>query len=123
MDDGAQRVESSFDRARVREETGPGGAVLSSGSASIVTDAQTVKRKAEDTDETDARTKKIQTAVTPVPEDASRRIWQLREPRTQCHSSKQTDQRVVVPPEVPQDKRSSIEDMDIGQLRVKDERS
>ena len=32
-----------------------------------------------------------------------------------------TEQRVVVPPEVPQDTRNSIEDMEIGQLEVKRE--
>ena len=45
MDEGAQRVESYFDRARVQEETSPEGAVLSTGSATAVTDAQTVKRE------------------------------------------------------------------------------
>ena len=62
MDEGAQRVESYFDRTRVREETSPRGAGLSSGSATVVTDAQTVKREAEETVETDERTKKRQTA-------------------------------------------------------------
>ena len=33
----------------------------------------------------------------------------------------ETEQRVMVPPEVPQDTRSSIEDMEIGQLKVKRE--
>ena len=65
MDEGAQRVESFFDRARVREET-TGRAVSSSGAATGVTDAQTVKRKAEETVDTDAQAKKRQTAVTPV---------------------------------------------------------
>ena len=68
MDEGAQRVESYFGRTRVREETSPRVAVLSSGSATVVTDAQTVKRKAEETVETDERSKKSQTAVTPVPQ-------------------------------------------------------
>ena len=89
MDDGAQRVESFFDRARVREETNTGGAVSSSGAATVVTDAQTVKRKAEETVETDAQAKKRQTAVTPVPQS-------------------ETEQRSVVPSEVPQDTRSSL---------------
>ena len=48
MDEGAQRVESYFERARVREETGSGGTATSSGSATVVTHAQTPKRKAED---------------------------------------------------------------------------
>ena len=66
--EGAQRVESHFDRTRVRGETSTGGPVLSSGSTAVVTDAQTVKRHAEETAETDARTKKRQTAGTPVPQ-------------------------------------------------------
>ena len=37
------------------------------------------------------------------------------------HSPLQTEQRVVVPSEVPQDPRSSIEDMEISQLRMKRE--
>ena len=48
MDEGAQRVESYFERARVREETGSGGTATSSGSATVVTHAQTPKRKADD---------------------------------------------------------------------------
>ena len=48
MDEGAQRVESHFERARVREETGLGGTATSSGSATVVTHAQTPKRKADD---------------------------------------------------------------------------
>ena len=36
-------------------------------------------------------------------------------------SPTQIVQRVVVPPEVPQDKRSSIEDMEISQLRMERE--
>ena len=68
MDEGAQRVESYFDMARFREETSEEGEVLSSESATVVTDAQTVKRKTEETVETDARTTKRQTSVTPVPQ-------------------------------------------------------
>ena len=49
IDEGAQRVESYFDRTRVRDETSTGEALLSSGSATVVTDAQTV--------ETDERSK------------------------------------------------------------------
>ena len=70
----------------------------------VVTDAQTMKRKAEETVETDAQSKKRQRAVTPVP---------------QVHvggsgsSRSETEQRVVVPSEVPQDTRSSIEDMEM----------
>ena len=101
-----------FDRARVREETSTGGAVSSSGAATAVTDAQTVKRKAEETVENDAQAKKRQTAVTPVPQvhvGAS------------SSSRSETVQRVVVPSQVPQDTRSSTEDMEIGQLRMKRE--
>ena len=78
-----------------------------------------MRRKAEETVETDERSKKRQTAVTPVPQvhvggSSSSAVGH-------SHSSTQTEQRVVVPPEVPQDKRSSIEDMEIGHLRVKRE--
>ena len=83
---------------------------MSSGSATVVTDAQTVKRNAEETVETDARTKKRQTAVTPVP--------QVHVGRSSKQFRVCCGQRVVVPPEVPQDSRSSIEDMEIGQLRL-----
>ena len=119
MYEGAQRVESYFDRARVGGETSTGGAVLSSGSGTVVTDAPTVKRKAEETVETDARTKKRQTAVTTVPQvhvggsssSGSAVVSRLTK----------TKQRVVVPREVPQDTRSSIENMEIGQLRARRE--
>ena len=37
------------------------------------------------------------------------------------HTRAETEQRVVVPSEVPQDTRSSIEDMEVGQLRMKRE--
>ena len=61
MDEGAQRVETYFERARVREETGSGTAT-SSDSATVVTHAQTPKRKADDeTVETDERSKKRRT--------------------------------------------------------------
>ena len=103
---GAQRVETFFDRARVRGKTSTGGAVLSSGSATVVTDAQTVKRKAEVTVVTDARTKKRQTAVTPVPQV---HVGGSSSSGSAVVSLTQTEQRVVVPPEVPQDTRSSIE--------------
>ena len=64
MDEGAQRVESYFERARVRDETGSGGTATNSGSATVVTHAQTPKRKEDDeTVETDERSKKRQTAV------------------------------------------------------------
>ena len=68
IDEGAQRAESDFERARVREETGSGGAATSSGSATVVTHTQTPKRKADDeTVDTDERSKKRQT-VTRVPQ-------------------------------------------------------
>ena len=111
MDEGAQRVERFFDRARVREETSTGGAVLSSGSATVVTDAQTVKRKAEETVETDERSKKRQTAVTPVPQVHVGGSSSLGS-HGHSVSPTQTEQRVVAPPEVPQHK-------EISQLRVK----
>ena len=84
-----------------------------------MTDAQTVKRKAEETVETDARTKKRQTVVTPVPQvhvggSSSSGVGH-------SHSPTQTGQRVVVPPEVPQDERSSSEDVEVGRLKVKRE--
>ena len=92
MDEGAQRVESFFDRARVREETSTGGAVSSSGAATDVTDAQTVKRKAEETVENDAQAKKRQTAVTLVPQV---HVGGSSSSRTE------TVQRVVVSSQVP----------------------
>ena len=56
MNEGAKRVESYFERARVREETSSGGTATSSGSATVVTHAQTPKRKADDeTIETDTQ--------------------------------------------------------------------
>ena len=59
MDEGSQRVESYFDRARVQGEA-------SSGSATVVMDAQSAKSKADETVEMDAQTKKRQTAVSPA---------------------------------------------------------
>ena len=78
-------------------------------------------RRAEETVETDARTKKRQTASVagiPVPQV---HVGGLSGSGGHRHSvsSTPTEQTVVLPPEeVPQDKRSSIEDMAIGQLRV-----
>ena len=109
-------TEHEFEKRRAQvEQVG-----CSSGSATVVTDAQTVKRKAEETVETDERTKKRQTAGvarTPVP---AVHVGGCGGSGGHGHSVRptQTEQRVVVPPEVPQDKRSSIEDMEIGQLRV-----
>ena len=58
MDEGAQRIESYFERARVREETGS-GAATSSGFGTNATDSQTAKRKGDDeTNEMDERSKK-----------------------------------------------------------------
>ena len=124
MDEGAQRVESYFERARVREETGSGGTATSSGSATVVTDAHTAKRKADDeTIETDERSKKRQTASVvgiPVP---TVHVGGSSGSGGHGHSvsTTPTEQRVVVPPEVPQDTRNSIEDMEISQLEVKRE--
>ena len=68
MNEGAKRVESYFERARVREETGSGGTGTSSGSATVVTHAQTPKRKADDeTIETDTQSEKRQTADAAMP--------------------------------------------------------
>ena len=107
MYEGAQRVESYFDRARVRGETSTGGAVLSSESAT--TGAQTVKGKAEETVETDARTKKRQRAGVPVPQVHVGGSSSPGADHSHSHSTTQTEQRVVVPPEVPQDTESSRE--------------
>ena len=85
------------------EEIPPGGAFLNSGSATVVTDARTRKR---------------QTAVTTVPQV---HVGGSSSSGSAVASSTQTEQRVVVPPEVPQDTRSSIKHMGIGQLRVKRE--
>ena len=83
-------------------------------------DAPTVKRKAEETVETDERSKKRETAVTPVPQV---HVGGSSGSGGYGHSVSPTqiEQRVVVPPEVPQDKRSSIEDMEISQLRMERE--
>ena len=119
MGEGAQRVESYFDRTRVRGETSTGEAVLSSGSATVVTDAQTVKRKAQETVETDERSKKRQTAVNPVPQV---HVGGPGSSKSAVVSPTQTELiQVVPPPEVPQDTRTSIDHMEIGQLRVKRE--
>ena len=124
MDEGAQRVESFFERARVREETSSGGTATSSGSATVVTHAQTPKRKADDeTVETDERSKKRQTAGVagiPVP---TVHVGGSSGSGGHGHSVSPTptEQRVVVPPEVPQDRRNSIEDMKISQLTVERE--
>ena len=108
-------TEHEFEKKPSQEEQ-----FLSSGSATVVTDAQTVKRKAEETVETDGRSKERQTAVTPVPQV---HVGGSSSSGEHGHSVSpiQTEQRVVVPPEVPQDERSSIEDVEISQLRVKRE--
>ena len=119
MDEGAQRVESYFERARVREETGSGGTATSSGSATVVTHAQTSKRKADDeTVETDTQSKKRQTADAAMPRV---QVGGSSGSGSAAVSPVPTEQRVVVPPEVPQDTRNSIEDMEISQLIVKKE--
>ena len=106
MDEGAQRVESYFERARVREETRSGGTATSSGSATVVTHAQTPKRKADD------KTVAVQGHVGGSSGSGG---------HGHSVSLTPTQQRVVVPPEVPQDTRNSIEDVDISQLKVKRE--
>ena len=115
MDEGAQRVESYFERARIREETGSGGTATSSGSTTVVTHAQIPKRKA------DERSKRRQTAGaarTPVP---TVHVGGSSDSGGIGHgvSITTTEQRVVVPPEVPQDTRKCIEDMEISQFEVK----
>ena len=59
--------------------------------------------------------KKRQTAVAPMPQV---HVGGSSGSGSHGHSVSPTptEQRVVVPPEVPQDKRSSIEDMEISQL-------
>ena len=119
MNEGAKRVESYFERARVREETGSGGTATSSGSATVVTHAQTPKRKADDeTIETDTQSEKRQTADAAMP-----RVQVGGSSGSGCVavSPVPTEQRVVVQPEVPQDMRNSVEDMEISQLQVKRE--
>ena len=124
MDEGAQGVESHFERARVREETGSGGTATTSGSTTVVTHAQTAKRKADDeTFETGERSKRRQTgcvAGTPVP---TVHVGGSRGSGGHGHSVSitATEQRVVVPPEVSQDTRKCIEDMEISQFEVKSE--
>ena len=56
-----------------------------------------------------------------MPQAACRRIKRLRRPSDCSVSPVPTEQRVVVPPEVPQDTRNSIEDVEISQLKVKRE--
>ena len=123
-DEGAQRIENHFERARVREETAPGGTATSSGSATVMTDAQTAKRKGDDeTIEMDERSKKGQTAGVvgiPVP---TVYVGGSSGSGGRGHSvsTTPTEQRVAVPPEVPQDTKNSIKDMEISELEVKRE--
>ena len=123
MEEGVQRVESYFERARVPEETGSGGTATSSGSTTVVTHAQTPKRKADDeTVETDLSKKRRTAGVagTPMPT-----VHVGGSSGSGCHghsvSITTTEQRVVAPPEVPQDTRKCIEDMEISQFEVKSE--
>ena len=124
MDEGAQRIESYFERARVREETCSGGAATSSGFETDTTDSQTPKRKGDDeTNEMDERSKKRQTTGvigTPVP---TVHVGGSSGSGGHGHrvSITTTEQRIVVPPEVPQDTRRCIEDMEISQLEMKNE--
>ena len=90
MDEGAQRVESYFERARVREETGSGGTATSSGSATVVTHAQTPKRKADDeTVGTDTQSKKRQTADAAMPRVCKSEDQAARD-LLQCPQSKES---------------------------------
>ena len=124
MDEGAKRIESYFERARVREETGSGGAATSSGFGTDTTDSQTAKRKGDDeTNEMNERSKKRQTTGvigTPVP---TVHVGGSSGSGGHGHSvsNTTTEQRIVVPPEVPQDTRRCIEDMEISQLEMKSE--
>ena len=61
MDEGAQRFESYFDRARVEA-----GAAVGPALTTTPGDLATAKRKAEETGEADAQPKKRQTAVNPA---------------------------------------------------------
>ena len=110
MDEEVQGVESYFERTRVREETDSGGTATSSGSATVVTNAQTPKRKAHDeTVETDIQSKKRQTADTVMPRV---QVGGSSSSGSAAVSPMSTEQRVVVPPEVWQDRRNSIEDIE-----------
>ena len=109
----AQRVESFFERARFREETGSGGTATSSRSATVVTHAQTPKKKQMMKRLRRTLSKKRQTADTQAGGSSG---W-----GSAAASPTPKKQRVVVPPEVPQDTRNSIEDMEISQLEVKRE--
>ena len=113
MDDGAQRVESYFERARFREETGSGGTATSSGSATVVTHAQTPKKK--------QMMKRLRRTLSKKRQTADTQVGGSSGSGSAAVSPTPKKQRVVVPPEVPQDTRNSIEDMEIRQLEVKRE--
>ena len=124
MDEGAQRIENYFERTRVREETGSGGTATSSGSGTDTTVSQTSKRKGDDeTNEMDERSKKRQTANVVGTLVPTVHVGGSSGSGGHGHSVRitTTEQRIVVSPELPQDTRKCIEDMEIGQLQVKSE--
>ena len=85
----------------------------SPGSTTVVMDeSQSAKRKS------DAQTKKRQTAETAVSFPTPVQVAGSSSSGSSSANPEQTEPRVVVPPEVPQDARSSIVDMEIGQLTL-----
>ena len=89
-----------------------------------MTDAHTAKRKGDDeTNEMDERSKKRQTVGVVGTSVPTVYVGGSSGSGGRGHSvsTTPTEQRVVVPPEVPQDTRNSIEDMEISQLEVKSE--
>ena len=87
-----------------------------------MTHAQIPRRKGDDeTNEKDERSKKRQTAGVVGTLVPTVNVGGSSGSGGRGHSvsTTPTEQRVVVPPEVPQDMRNSIEDMEIGQLKVK----
>ena len=66
----------------------------------------------------DAQTKKRQTAETAVSFPTQVQVGGSSISGSSSVNPEETEPRVVVPPEVPQDTRSSIVDMEIGQLKL-----
>ena len=121
MDEGAQRVESYFERARVREETSSGGTATSSGSATVVTHAQTPKRKADDeTAETDTQSKKRQTADAAMPRV---QVGGSSGSGSAAVSPVPTEQRVVVPPHEELHRRHGDQSIELEKIGQKGARS
>ena len=80
-------------------------------------ESQSAKRKSDETVAMDAQTKKRQTAETAVSFPTVVQIGGSSTSGSSSADPEQTEPRVVVPPEVPQDARSSIVDMELGQLK------